>query len=175
MIISKADFCIAAGICGISFIGYCIYFDRKRRNDPNFKNKLKERRKARIMEDRLVRTIERPDLYHKGVMQFFIREVELGEGLMAEGHLTASIEHFCIVAYVCSSEQQMELFNLLKHLAPRIFPILLQRLPITSRAIAQKEPTLMLDEKEKYEYEWEAFLINNTQHTIITNVVTLYQ
>lgn len=34
---------IAAGVCGALFVGYCIYFDRKRRNDPNFKNKLRER------------------------------------------------------------------------------------------------------------------------------------
>nr|BDU49364.1 fusion protein of mitochondria-targetiong domain, monomeric orange fluorescent protein and HaloTag7 [synthetic construct] len=26
---------IAAGVCGALFIGYCIYFDRKRRSDPN--------------------------------------------------------------------------------------------------------------------------------------------
>lgn len=34
---------IAAGVCGALFVGYCIYFDRKRRSDPNFKNKLRER------------------------------------------------------------------------------------------------------------------------------------
>ncbi|XP_061846993.1 mitochondrial import receptor subunit TOM20 homolog isoform X1 [Colius striatus] len=33
---------IAAGLCGALFIGYCIYFDRKRRSDPNFKNRLRE-------------------------------------------------------------------------------------------------------------------------------------
>lgn len=34
---------IAAGLCGALFVGYCIYFDRKRRSDPNFKNRLRER------------------------------------------------------------------------------------------------------------------------------------
>uniref|UniRef100_A0A3B4XWQ9 Translocase of outer mitochondrial membrane 20 n=1 Tax=Seriola lalandi dorsalis TaxID=1841481 RepID=A0A3B4XWQ9_SERLL len=34
---------LAAGVCGALFVGYCIYFDRKRRNDPNFKNRLRER------------------------------------------------------------------------------------------------------------------------------------
>jgi import receptor subunit TOM20 len=41
--VSKAAIGIAAGICGTLFIGYCIYFDRKRRSDPNFKKKLRER------------------------------------------------------------------------------------------------------------------------------------
>lgn len=34
---------IAAGVGAALFVGYCIYFDRKRRSDPNFKNKLRER------------------------------------------------------------------------------------------------------------------------------------
>lgn len=33
---------IVAGICGTFFLGYCIYFDRKRRSDPQFKQKLRE-------------------------------------------------------------------------------------------------------------------------------------
>ena len=33
---------VAAAGAGLCFIGYCIYFDRKRRNDPNFKQKLRE-------------------------------------------------------------------------------------------------------------------------------------
>ena len=33
---------ITAGIAGLSFLGYCVYFDRKRRSDPLFKQKLKE-------------------------------------------------------------------------------------------------------------------------------------
>lgn len=34
---------LAAGVCGVLVVGYCIYFDRKRRSDPNFKNRLRER------------------------------------------------------------------------------------------------------------------------------------
>lgn len=34
---------IAAGVCGALFVGYCIYFDKKRRSDPDFKNRLRER------------------------------------------------------------------------------------------------------------------------------------
>lgn len=33
---------IAFGVAGVSVIGYCIYFDRKRRSDPLFKQKLRE-------------------------------------------------------------------------------------------------------------------------------------
>jgi import receptor subunit TOM20 len=30
----------SAIVCGALFIRYCIYFDHKRRSDPNFKNRL---------------------------------------------------------------------------------------------------------------------------------------
>lgn len=33
---------VAAAVCGTMFVGYCIYFDRKRRTDPEFKKKLRE-------------------------------------------------------------------------------------------------------------------------------------
>ncbi|KAG7230049.1 hypothetical protein INR49_009769 [Caranx melampygus] len=34
---------IVAGVCGALFVAYCVYFDRKRRSDPHFKEKLRER------------------------------------------------------------------------------------------------------------------------------------
>lgn len=35
---------IAAGVCGGLFVAYCIYLDKKRRSDPAFKEKLRERK-----------------------------------------------------------------------------------------------------------------------------------
>lgn len=35
---------VVAGVCGALFVAYCIYFDRKRRSDPRFKEKLRERK-----------------------------------------------------------------------------------------------------------------------------------
>ena len=34
----------ALGVVGSLFIGYCIYFDRKRRSDPDYKKKIRERK-----------------------------------------------------------------------------------------------------------------------------------
>lgn len=41
--ISKTTVSIAVGVAGI-FVGYCFYFDRKRRSDPDFRKKLRERK-----------------------------------------------------------------------------------------------------------------------------------
>lgn len=43
-------FGLAVGVCGLAFVGYCVYFDNKRRNDPNFKKKLRERKCALLLE-----------------------------------------------------------------------------------------------------------------------------
>lgn len=40
---------IAAAVCGSMVIGYCIYFDRKRRTDPEFKKKLRESKFLNIL------------------------------------------------------------------------------------------------------------------------------
>jgi len=36
---------IATGVGAIMFLGYCVYFDRKRRSAPDFKSKLREKRR----------------------------------------------------------------------------------------------------------------------------------
>lgn len=35
----------ALGLAGSLFVGYCVYFDKKRRSDPNYKKKVLAREK----------------------------------------------------------------------------------------------------------------------------------
>lgn len=44
MEISKQTVGIAAGVLGSLFVGYCIYFDHKRRVDPEYKKKVRDRK-----------------------------------------------------------------------------------------------------------------------------------
>ncbi|XP_073853568.1 TOMM20-like protein 1 isoform X2 [Macaca fascicularis] len=38
----------AAAVCGaFAFLGYCVYLDRKRRGDPAFKRRLRDKRRAK--------------------------------------------------------------------------------------------------------------------------------
>lgn len=46
LISSRVALGIAAGVCGTLFLGYCVYFDQKRHNDPNFRKKLRERKQC---------------------------------------------------------------------------------------------------------------------------------
>ena len=42
VMLSQTAWTVAAAGVGLCFIGYCIYFDRKRRSDPFFRQKLRE-------------------------------------------------------------------------------------------------------------------------------------
>lgn len=44
MDVNRTTLSIAAGVAGTLFLGYCIYFDKKRRSDPEYKKKIRERK-----------------------------------------------------------------------------------------------------------------------------------
>uniref|UniRef100_A0A667XJC9 Translocase of outer mitochondrial membrane 20b n=1 Tax=Myripristis murdjan TaxID=586833 RepID=A0A667XJC9_9TELE len=112
---------IAAGVCGALFVGYCIYFDRKRRSDPNFKNRLRER------ENTTKRNL--PDLKDaEAVQKFFLEEIQLGEELLAQGDYENGVDHLTNAIAVCGQPQQL-LQVLQQTLPPPVFQMLLTKLP----------------------------------------------
>lgn len=42
--LSKTALLAGVGTAAVAFIGYCVYFDMKRRNDPDYKKKVRERK-----------------------------------------------------------------------------------------------------------------------------------
>uniref|UniRef100_A0A8P4GHD2 Translocase of outer mitochondrial membrane 20b n=1 Tax=Dicentrarchus labrax TaxID=13489 RepID=A0A8P4GHD2_DICLA len=82
---------LAAGVCGALLVGYCIYFDRKRRSDPNFKNRLRERRRKQKAAKERAGMAKLPDLKDaEAVQKFFLEEIQLGEELLAQGNFLIS-------------------------------------------------------------------------------------
>ncbi|XP_064602992.1 mitochondrial import receptor subunit TOM20 homolog [Liolophura sinensis] len=132
--ISKATLGIAAAGAGICFIGYCIYFDKKRRSDPLFKTRLRERRKrAKEHKPSKSSSTEFPNLSDPQAMQrFFLQEVQLGEELLAGGEIEDGVEHLANAVAVCGQPQQL-LQVLQQTLAPQIFQLLLQKLLLSAR------------------------------------------
>jgi len=124
----KSAIGIAAGISGLLFLGYCFYFDQRRHADPNFKKKLREKRRqkrlARLAGSRI------PDLRDQDAVQkFFLSEVQLGEELLSQGDIDGAVEHLGSAIAVCGHPQQL-LQILQQTLPPQVFHILLQRLPM---------------------------------------------
>jgi import receptor subunit TOM20 len=131
--ISKTAVGIAVGIAGI-FVGYCFYFDQKRRSDPDFKKKLRERRRTKKQAQK-VPSSKMPDLRdHELVQKFFLQEVQLGEEMLACGEIEGGIEHLANAVAVCGQPAQL-LTVLQKTLPPPIFQILVQRLPVVGQKL----------------------------------------
>lgn len=139
MELSKTTLGIAVGIAGTLFLGYCVYFDNRRRKDPLFKKKLRERR--RNANQKVCRTGlggPLPDMNdHEAMQRFFIQQIQLSEELLAAGDLEAGVEHMGQAVAVCGQTQQ--LLSVLQQTMPApIFHLLLKRLPeVTERLQAQ--------------------------------------
>jgi len=135
--ISRSTLGIAAGILGSLFVGYCVYFDHKRRSDPQFRQKLKQRRaKQRKERESKMGGGKIPDLRdYEAVQKFFIQEVQLGEELLGTGDVDNGIEHLTNAVAVCGQPQQL-LSVLQQTLPPQIFQELVRRLPSVSQKIA---------------------------------------
>lgn len=135
---SKSTAGAVAGACAVGFIGYCVYFDQKRRSDPLFKQKLREkRRKAKQQMGKggggSSTTI--PDLKDSEAMQkFFLQEVQMGEELLATGDIENGVEHLSNAVAVCGQPQQL-LQVLQQTLPAQVFQLLIQRLPQASQRI----------------------------------------
>jgi import receptor subunit TOM20 len=144
---------MAAAGAGICFIGYCIYFDHKRRSDPLFKQKLREkRRKAKQnAKSKSGGSVQMPDLKDAEAMQrFFLQEVQLGEELLAQGDIESGVEHLSNAVAVCGQPQQL-LQVLQQTLPPQVFQMLLQRLPAVSNRLASSavsSPSMAEDDLE---------------------------
>ncbi|CAF90064.1 unnamed protein product, partial [Tetraodon nigroviridis] len=127
-------------LCGALFVGYCIYFDRKRRSDPNFKNKLRERRRKQKAAQERAGVAKLPDLKDaEAVQKFFLEEIQQGEELLAQGDYERGVDHLtrrhrrvrpaaAAAARCCS-----------RTLPPPVFQMLLTKLPTISQRIVSAQ------------------------------------
>lgn len=126
---------LAAGVCGALLVGYCIYFDKKRRSDPSFKNRLRDRRRKQNAVKERAGMAKLPDLKDaEAVQKFFLEEIQLGEELLAQGDYEKGVDHLTNAIAVCGQPQQL-LQVLQQTLPPPVFQMLLTKLPSISQRI----------------------------------------
>ncbi|KAM6916110.1 translocase of outer mitochondrial membrane 20 [Xenentodon cancila] len=124
---------VVAGVCGALFIAYCVYFDRKRRSDPHFKEKLRERRRKEKVSCESSGLIRLPDLKDaEAVQKFFLEEIQQGEELLTQGEFEKGVDHLTNAIAVCGQPQQL-LQVLQQTLPPPVFQMLLTKLPTISQ------------------------------------------
>lgn len=94
--------------CGVGFLAYCIYFDHKRRLDPDYRDKVRARREkerlARENEDEIVLPSVDDE---SGMEKFFVREIEIGEKLLHDGELDRAVKHLAYAVALCPQPQQL--------------------------------------------------------------------
>ncbi|KAL0273692.1 UNVERIFIED_CONTAM: hypothetical protein PYX00_006313 [Menopon gallinae] len=125
---------LAVGICGAAFIGYCIYFDNKRRSDPNFRKRLRERRKQAREEAFAIRSQIPPLKDSDAIQKFFLQEVQMGEELLSQGDVVSGVEHLANAVAVCGQPQHL-LSILSTTLPPQVFQMLVQHLSCMKRQV----------------------------------------
>ncbi|CAF0729956.1 unnamed protein product [Adineta ricciae] len=108
---------VAAVGLGVSFVGYCVYFDRKRRNAPDFSEKLKaKRRKQKQTVDISQSHVNTSD--PDEMRRYFLEQIQQGEDCLSRAKAVA----------VCSQPQNlMALFQ--QTLPPELFQEIIIRLP----------------------------------------------
>ncbi|XKL68193.1 hypothetical protein PGB90_003684 [Kerria lacca] len=140
---------IAAAVCGSMLIGYCIYFDQKRRMDPDFKKKLREKRRTKLQAEKAfkyARKAQFPDFRdHEAVQAFFLQQIQLGEELLGQGKIDECVEHIANAVSVCGQPQQL-LTVLQQTLPPQVFSLLIERLPFTGKKLLSQQMGMKIDD-----------------------------
>lgn len=145
---------VAVGVAGALFLGYCIYFDHKRRGSKDFKKKLHEKRQER--ESRKVKrgkTSKLPDLSdHEAVQRYFLHEIQMGEALISQGDVTNGVEHLANAVIVCG--QPTQLLQVLQQTLPaEVFTLLIHRMREFQSEVSQATPGLKLAESTNDDLE----------------------
>ncbi|KAF6208590.1 hypothetical protein GE061_017048 [Apolygus lucorum] len=131
-------------VFGAIFVMYCFYFDHKRRTDPNYRKRLKERRKASKHCGRRD-DVKFPDLRdNDAVLMFLLEEVKKGEDALGKGDDAGGVEHLANAVAVCGQPHKF-LMVLQETLTPDIFNRLLDRLPALCQKISDNPTGGMLD------------------------------
>ncbi|CRL00753.1 CLUMA_CG014009, isoform A [Clunio marinus] len=124
--ISKST--VAVGIAGALVLGYCIYFDHKRRNAKDFKKKLYQKRQERENRKNKVGKTKLPDFNdHEAVQRYFLHEIQMGEALISQGDISNGVEHLANAVIVCG--QPTQLLQVLQQTLPaEVFTLLIHRM-----------------------------------------------
>ena len=117
-----------AGIGAAAFLGYCIYFDQKRRSAPDFKEKLKAKRRKAAQDKAGGNKFALPNFSdQEAIQKFFLHEVQLGEELLSQGDIENGVEHLSMAVAVCG--QPHSLLGVLQQTLPSpVYALLLQNL-----------------------------------------------
>ncbi|TDG39285.1 hypothetical protein AWZ03_014292 [Drosophila navojoa] len=125
------------GTASVIILGYCMYFDRKRRLDPAYRRKVHERRQRDALEMLKYRLIRDSDWALNDIMcdssacmtleRCFLDEIERGEVLITQGDISDGLGHLANAIMMCAQPTPV-LHTLKESLPDRVFMPLIMKL-----------------------------------------------
>ncbi|KAH8310352.1 hypothetical protein KR044_000872 [Drosophila immigrans] len=125
-ILVNKTFGIVAGLASAAFVGYCVYFDMKRRCHPDYKKSIYERRRRNRKPSGASNGI--PNLSdQKSIESYFMQEIQKGEILITDGNYEGAAEHLMNAIVVCNKPGK--LLSVLQNTLPEeVFSLLVHKL-----------------------------------------------
>ncbi|XP_003375432.1 conserved hypothetical protein [Trichinella spiralis] len=121
-----------SGLAGALFVAYCIYFDRKRRQDPQYKKKIAEKRKKQTEMTKKKNKIKLPA--NPFEMQAFVSyHAQLLDECVSRNKYEDAAEHLAYI-FACSGESgQMQ--DMVRYMFP---PIVMEQLESKLPAVREE-------------------------------------
>ncbi|KAI7690036.1 Mitochondrial import receptor subunit TOM20 -like protein [Sarcoptes scabiei] len=122
-------------ICAVAFLAYCVYFDRKRRSDPNFKAKLKQTAKRSKDNDD---DLDVPIFTSNEEKQaYFVNQIKKAEMMLQSGEYEKAVIHFAKAGVVSGSKK--EFFDMIqKNLPSPLFSMTAQCYAVINQRYLKK-------------------------------------
>eukprot|EP00051_Salpingoeca_urceolata_P012882 m.160817 g.160817 ORF g.160817 m.160817 type:complete len:165 (-) comp17630_c0_seq10:74-568(-) len=131
------------GLCGVAgaVIAFCVYFDQQRRSDPNFKEKLREKRRRAKERKAKKNVLDISD--PESVKRFFMQEMQLAQTAIETGNVGAGVHHFANAVQASSftgqgqGHSQQLLSALQQMLEPQVFMAVIEEIRTRSQQSQQ--------------------------------------
>uniref|UniRef100_A0A4X2LHM4 TOMM20-like protein 1 n=1 Tax=Vombatus ursinus TaxID=29139 RepID=A0A4X2LHM4_VOMUR len=129
----------ALGACGaVAFLGYCVYFDQKRRDDPELKRRLRD---SEAEQQKKAKEQGVQSLKNEKLQEFFLQEMQMGELWLSRGEPRMGVEHLSNAILVCGQPQKLlQVFK--QTLPPMVFDMLMRKLPLVCQAEMNEQECL---------------------------------
>ncbi|KAH8342866.1 hypothetical protein KR059_000976, partial [Drosophila kikkawai] len=123
---------LTLGLSVALVLGYCVYFDRKRRSSPDFRKRLYERRRRMRTSSSSSSRTSSPIGPRDGGKQvspeaFFISEMRSGEELIGQGCVDEGLGHFANAVALCAQPDKV-MEALQANLPTHMFELLISKL-----------------------------------------------
>lgn len=140
ILFSKPTIAITCGI-GLGFLAYCVWFDRQRRNHPDYRDKVRAKREKERASRESDDEIELPSLDDRAAIEkFFVKEIEIGEELIQSGEVDRAVKHLSYAVVLCPQPQQ--LLQYMREILPSdAYTKLVENLAIANKRVADAYPS----------------------------------